>query len=181
MPQKDLRNCEIYITDGDSGSVEIRVGEGNLTWTERQTIEYTLNRGKLASADGGAARYGDDEPIDVTLDFLWDWYTSTGGVGPAEALKREGAASAWVSVDDEDPCAPYAVNIEVIYDAGECWDEVSTADGRYERYILPIFRYNDIEYNLDEGSISVTGQCQATKILTERVAVKPTPGSPLAE
>ena len=61
--QIDLKHCTIRISDGAGAYIDVKIGEGNLSYTERRTIEYTLNRGLLDEV-----REGDQVPMDVSLD-----------------------------------------------------------------------------------------------------------------
>jgi hypothetical protein len=156
--QIDLKNATIKIKDGGSEELEVTVGEGNLVYTERRNIEYTRDRGNLDEV-----REGDQEPMEVRLDFVWEYLKS----GPAatssgvhvitveDALKNSGSASDWTSTD-ADACRPYAVDIEVHYDPSPagCGDE--------EVITLSDFRYEQLEHDLRAGTVSVTGRCNVT-------------------
>jgi len=45
--QIDLKNATLKIKDGGTNEMEVTLGEGNLVYTERQNVEYTLDRGTL--------------------------------------------------------------------------------------------------------------------------------------
>ena len=122
MAQIDLKNATIKLKDGTSptpNELSINIGEGELTFTETKNREYTLNRGAL---DG--VRDGDEAPVDVSLDFIWEYLkgptsASTGISGgiptPEDCFKQRGGAVNWVSSDTDDVCQPYAVDIEIDY------------------------------------------------------------------
>jgi len=174
MPQIDLKETQLYIVDG-SGSpnvIEVTIGEGNVTWTENRELEYTLNRGLLASGSGGTVREGDDQPMSVSFDIRWDEYRSDDGVvvTPVDALQQEGAAAAWVSVDS-DVCTPYAVDLQLIRDLGSCF----AGTNQYEKYLFTSFRWESIDHDVDAGQMSVSGTCQVTKVTATREASDPTP------
>lgn len=168
MAQKSLKNCTVTIKDGGSNSIELKVGEGTVSWSEKRTIEYTLNRGKISSADGGATREGDDQPLDVSFDIIFEYYKSAGTEDPTpvEALKKEGGASTWATTDSDDPCAPYAVTIEIVYDP----DCDSGIDNPIETITIPRFRYESIDADLNAGTLSVSGTCNSTSISAVRSA-----------
>jgi len=154
----DLKNCTINIKDGATGDIEVNVGTGNVSWTERMARTYELNKGLLDTV-----RNGDQAPVDVNLSFNWEWLKSVGAElpTPVEALKRIGAASAWVSTDD-DPCAPYAVDI-VIEHTIDCTGEDIT-----ETITLPDFRVEELSYDISAGQITCTGKCNVTEISVTR-------------
>lgn len=70
MASRDFKNATVYIQDGSSpvNQLEVILGEGNLTYTERREVEYIRNRGVLNSA-----REGDEQPIEVSLDAEWEY------------------------------------------------------------------------------------------------------------
>lgn len=145
-----------------SNQITITVGEGNLTFTEARNVEYTLDRGVLDEV-----RLGDEIPVSVTLDTVWEYYSgsSTSGADPTpvEAIKKKGNASSWVSTD-ADACRPYAVDIVILY-APDCggFDQ--------EEIILPDFRWESIDFDLDGGTISMSGSCNSTEVLSYRSTI----------
>lgn len=134
--------------------VEIKIGDGNLTYTENIEYEYELDRGELDTV-----RKGDAQPMDVTIDFVYEFVsTGTGeAITPVDALKGIRGAAEFTSASD-DPCEPYAVDIEVEHDPGEC---TRTAGTELEVTLFPDFRYDTLEFDLDEATISATGRCNA--------------------
>lgn len=143
--------------DGDTVTfinqqIDVKVGDGNLTYTENKEYEYELDRGNL-----DAVREGDEQPMDVTLDFVYEFVTTGTGetVTPVDALKGKGGAAEWVS-SSADLCEPYAVDIEVFHEppCGTAQDETT---------IFPDYRYDTLEFDLDDASISATGRCNATE------------------
>lgn len=158
--QIDLKNCTIRIKDGASHSIDVKIGEGNLTFSEKRNVQYTLDRGVLDEV-----RLGDQVPMDVSMDFVWEYISggvaSDGVPSVEDALKRKGAAAAWTSTDS-DACRPYAVDIEVLYDpqpAG-CGDD--------ETILLSDFRYEELNHDLKAGTISCTGKCNVTEATATR-------------
>jgi len=112
----DLKDATIKIKDGSSNDIEVKIGTGNLTYTERQTVEYILNRGLIDEV-----RLGDQVPMDVSMQFTWLYVQpgsgQTGGqvITIEDAIKGKGSAASWDS-SDADPCRPYAVDIEITLD-----------------------------------------------------------------
>jgi len=157
MAQIDIKNATIFISDGGAGSamkqMEITIGEGNFQWTENREVEYTLDRGRLDEV-----RLGDETPMEVSFDATWekvsaDTGASSGEITPVDAVKGINSASNWVSTDS-DPCRPYCVNIGMIHEPA-CGSE-----GK-ETVMFPDFRYESIDFDLRNGTISVSGKCNA--------------------
>jgi hypothetical protein len=158
MASFDLKNATIKIKDNGSEFIEVNISEGNLTYTERRNIEYRRNRGLLDDV-----RLGDEEPVDVSIDALWEFLRADTGEDPSieDALKQRGEASAWVSTDS-DTCRPYAVDIE-IYLAHPC------GATKAEVILLSDFRYEEIQHDAREGQLSITGKCNVTEATVTRV------------
>ena len=132
--------------------VEVKIGDGNLTYTENIEYEYELDRGLLDTV-----KKGDDQPMDVTVDFVYEFVsTGTGeAITVVDALKGIRGASEFTS-SSSDPCEPYAVDLEVEHDPGNCLPGVEK-----EITLFPDFRYDSLEFDLDEATISATGRCNA--------------------
>lgn len=148
MSQRSIRDGELKIKDGTGSPLEltVRIGEGNFTWNERRNVDYTRDRGIIAEV-----RLGDDEAIEVSFDFIWEWISDiTGTATIVEALK--GTANSWISAGDV--CEPYAVDLELHILADECGsiDELITFNE---------FRWETINADLRAGSISCTGRCMS--------------------
>lgn len=162
--QVDLKDATIKIKDGTGtpNEVTVKVGEGNLTYTEARTIQYTRDRGVLDEV-----REGDEEPVDVRMDFTWEYLTSvttTGGTPTIEeALKKEGDAHDWTS-SDADACRPYAVDLEVTI------APTPSACGDQEVITLSDFRWESLDHDLRAGTVSVAGKCNVTRATIVRSA-----------
>lgn len=159
MARLDLKKCTIRIKGGGVGqSLEVKVGDGSLDYTEQKAREYLLDRGVIDDV-----RDGDETPMEVSMAFTWEFLRSDGAedITPEEALKKTGAASAWESTD-EDACRPYAVDIEVEYDP-----DCSPTKG--ELYVFPEFRWENLSHNFKDASVSVSGKCRATEATVTRV------------
>lgn len=141
-------------------TLTIKIGEGNMTYGEKRAIEYKKNRGKL---DPSGVRLGDEEPLDVSFDILWENITASSGLAPTmeDVLKQRGEASTWVSTA-ADSCTPYSIDIEIDY-TPPC----STIEK--EKILLKEFRYESLPHDLKAGNISVTGKCNHTEALVTRV------------
>jgi hypothetical protein len=171
MALKSLKDTTLYIKDGGSNIIEVGIGDGNITWSENRSVEYTLNRGVLDEAGGGEARLGDDQPISVSFDVKYEYSKSSGSeaITVEEALKQLRGASGWTTVTT-DPCAPYAVNIDVVT-APACSGAGNTVP--VEVITLESFRWETLDYDVEAGQISCSGTCQKTTITAERYATDP--------
>lgn len=140
-------------------SLEVRIGDGNLTYEEKKNYTYKLDRGKLYTV-----KAGDEAPIEVNIDFSWESIAGDTDDPPSieEALKKIGKASTWVS-SSADLCEPYSVDIVVEY-TEPC------GDGDVQKLTLPDFRVESLNHSFKDGTITCKGQCNATDALTERVA-----------
>lgn len=144
----------------DGHTLEVKIGEGNLTYDEKRTMEYTLDRGNLDTV-----REGDQVPMDVKMDFVWE-FLSAPGVDPddtptvEDALKHRGPASNWVS-SSSDPCEPYAVDLEIEY-VPPC------GNVEEELIVLPDFRQESLAHDLRAATVAATGKCNATQALVSR-------------
>lgn len=160
--QLDLKDVTITIRDGTTptaNEINVRIGEGNLTFSEKKTRDYLLDKGLLDEV-----RNADEEPVDVAFDAVWDYITGTTGTGGVpsieDALKQVGAASTWISVD-ADLCRPYAVDV-VIDHAPNCTSQDS------EETVLGDFRYEEIAHDLRAGTFAITGRCNVTEATSTR-------------
>lgn len=154
--QIDIKNAVLTIQDGTGGtpnSITVKIGEGNLTWDENRNVEYILDRGTIDEV-----RLGDEAPMDVSFDFVWEYITgdtASGGIPPTieDALKQINNAASWVSTD-ADACRPYAVDLVLTHNP-------NCAGNDTETITLPDFRWETLSHDLREGTVSVTGRCNA--------------------
>jgi hypothetical protein len=138
--------------------IDIKIGEGNLTYTESKEYMYLLDRGLLDTV-----KEGDEQPLEISLDFVYEHVTSgtAEAITPVDALKQHNGAAEWVTTSS-DACEPFAVDIEIEQDVscGTTQDEVT---------ILPDFRYEKLEFNFKDATISVSGRCNTTESALTRV------------
>ena len=151
MAQLDLKNCTFKLKDVGSNEVTVKIGEGNLTYTERQNIEYTLDRGTVDEV-----REGDEVPVEVRFEFVWLYLLGDTTTTIEDALKQRGGAAAWVSTDS-DTCRPYAVDIEITY------APTPAACGNQETITLSDFRWEQLDHDFRAGQISCTGRCNISE------------------
>lgn len=138
-------------------SLKIRIGDGNISWTEKRPIVYVKDRGKLDTV-----RLGDQEPVEVKFDATWIFLTASNtDTAPTieDVLKKQGLASTWVS-SSADPCEPYATNVVVVY--------TPPCTVTPETYTLHDFRYEDLGQDLKAGHLSITGKCNVVSCLSVR-------------
>jgi hypothetical protein len=164
-------NTSITFTPGLSGSVangadivfigrslEVNIGSGNLTYSEKKNMLYELNRGRLDSV-----REGDEAPVEVSMDFIWDFITaipSSGTPTVEDVFKNRGEASSWES-SSADPCEPYSVDVMVEYVppcSGEAPEVITLVD----------FRYESLDHNITDAQVSVQGKCNVVEATVSR-------------
>ena len=138
-------------------SLYVKIGDGNLTYTEHRDYQYQLDRGYLDTV-----REPKDVPMDVKLDAVYEHIVSITGefVCPMEALKGVGRASEWIS-SSPDQCEPYCVDVEVMY-------EPPCAPSQAETTLFPMFRAETREINYSAATIVFTGKCFAREPIVTR-------------
>ena len=137
--------------------IEITIGDGDFKYTEADEYEYLLDRGNLDTVVKG-----DDQPMEISTEFTFEQIRSGTGevITPIEAIKRQGAASEWVS-SASDLCEPYAVDLELV-DARPCGSSETAT------YLFPDFRCEKRDYTFKDATISVSGKCNATEPVITR-------------
>jgi len=146
LAQIDLKFATLTISDASSTPVELKVGEGNLTYSESRTIDYTLDRGLLDEV-----REGDQVPVDVSFDVVW---SDMKGGDAKSIIKGEGS---YVSTDP-DACRPYACDIVITYTPSP------SGCGTPSTVTLPDFRWEKCDSDLRAGTLSFTGKCNVNVI-----------------
>jgi len=152
-----LKDCELTIADNAAAnSIVVKMGEGNLTWTENTEVEYLLDRGIIDTV-----RLGNQVPMDVSFEGRFTAITAYAGA-PAddptliEALTNSGAASAWVSTGGA--CEPYAVDLII-----ECDRTCTSGTDMDEIITFSDFRQESIGGDFQAGQISVSGKCNVQR------------------
>jgi len=137
--------------------LEINIGEGDLSWTEAREFIYDLDRDMLDTV-----RQGQEQPLEIDLAFIFEYVTTESGqaITPVDALKQIGEATEWVS-SSSDLCEPYAVDILVFH----C---VPCGTPKDESFLFEDFRYESLEYSIQDASISVSGRCNTTSAVADR-------------
>lgn len=131
--------------------VTMKVGSGNIEWTESDDPQVDTDRGIL---DG--VRLGVEQPMQVSASFVFNWLRASSGqpITVYEALHQIGGASDWHNAAD-DPCEPYCVDIYVI-DTPPCGSEQS------EVIIFEKFYKNEVNPTVEGGLVNLSGICNAT-------------------
>lgn len=131
--------------------IEIKIGEGNLTWAETKEYEYLRERGDLDTV-----KEGDEQPVEMSLEFIYDYIKTQSGqaITPVDALKQLGEAAEWVS-SSADLCEPYAVDIL----AKHC---VPCGTDYDEDVLFTDFRYESLDFDMGAATVAVSGRCNAS-------------------
>ena len=142
-----------------SQRITIKIGEGDLTWTESRELIYDRDRDLLDTV-----RLGQEQPVSVDLNFTFEYVTTESGqnITPVDALKQTGQATEWVS-SSSDLCEPYAVDIYVIHD-------VPCGTDQDQDFRFPDFRWESLDYSIQDATIAVSGQCNVADVVTTRAA-----------
>ncbi len=137
--------------------IEIKIGDGDFKYTEADQFKYDLDRGVLDTV-----RTGDDQPMEITMNFTFEHVKSTGteAVTPIEALKGTGAAASWVS-SSSDQCEPYSVDV-VVANVPPCGTSGS------DTYLFPDFRSEKRDFDVKNATIAVSGKCNAIEPIITR-------------
>jgi hypothetical protein len=142
--------------------LKIKIGDGNITWSEKRPREYKKDRGRLDQV-----RDGDEEPMDVSINFQYEELTASDPTvdppTPEDVLKRRGAAATWLS-SDTDICSPFAVNIVLIHRTPIC------STFKPEKVTLPKFRHESLDHDPKAGTMTAAGKCNATEAIVQRLA-----------
>jgi len=146
----------------DSISLDFKIGEGNVTWTETTEYDTELERGDLET---GTISAGDDQAMTVTTAFTFESYTTgtNESVSPVDALKGVGGASEWVTAG-ADECEPYAIKLFAIH-SPTC----PTGTKQQELFEFPEFRRTAVNPDFDAGTISITGTCKVVEPIVTRI------------
>jgi len=138
--------------------LEIKVGDGEIKYTEASEYKYDKDRGKLDTV-----REGDDVPMEVSMNFTFEHVKSgtAEAITPVEAIKGIDAAVEWVS-SSSDLCEPYCIDVEVVHTppCGAVATDVT---------IFPDFRSEKRDFDFKNASIAVSGKCNATEPIVTRV------------
>lgn len=152
----DLKDCAFTMLGGGTGeSLEFKIGEGNLTWTEHMTREYSKDRGALDTV-----RNADEEPLDLNFEFIWEWLragVSTGYESPYDTIVTVGESGGWETTDTSDECAPPSIDIQLEHEVN-CGGTTKT-----EVILFPKFRYESLQCDAKAGTISVSGKCNVLR------------------
>lgn len=136
-------------------SVEYKVGDGTLTWSESQQFEYTENKGDL---DG--VKENDEVPVTLDTSFTWEEFRavmSSGSPTAVDALLQIGEASGWTSTsDDTTGCSPYCVDLEIEINPN-CGNQ------KKEYIVFEEFNWDDIAPNYKDGKVAFKGSANRVR------------------
>ena len=167
MARKSLKNATLTILDGTSVTpleIAVQLGTGNITWTENYGYDYETERGNIAN---GTVRDADEQPVEVNVTATWEnTYYGAGDatvVTPYEALKRVGAAAAWVTTG-ADACEPYACELQIEFDVdcGSTLDELT----RFTE-----FRCESCAFDISAGTLVFSGKSKEVRPVTTRTTI----------
>lgn len=141
----------------------IKVGEGNLTFSEKVNREYKMDRGLLDQV-----RNGDEVPMDVNFQFAYIYLKSPAGSitpTPREFMYQEGPSSDNVSTGKD--CEPYAINIVLLNNANATTCAGITTPK--EKTTLKEFRQESFDFDVKAGTVAAVGKCNVPRAIVERL------------
>jgi hypothetical protein len=139
-------------------TLSVKVGDGTATYSQNKEYNYDLDRDDLDTVRRGAA-----QPMDWTLDLVWEFLTAVAGAEtptPEDVLDRVGPAADWVS-SSADPCEDYAVDIEIEQNQ-PCGNE------DIEVITIPDARYEALDHDVREATVSASGRSNAERAIKTR-------------
>ena len=140
-------------------SISVKIGEGNLTYSEKRPVEFIRDRGAIDTV-----KNADEEPMDLSFDIMWEWISTEHGATATveDALKRLNDAHDWASTADDD-CQPYCVDVEL-------WNAPGCGSLDDELIVFEEFYYETLDHDVREGTVSAAGRCNRTVATPRRVA-----------
>jgi len=148
MARIDAKYCTITLEDGAKHSVEVKLGDGDVSWTEHRDMEYMLDRGNLDTV-----READQAPVDLTIDAVYEYYSqvSTAGSFSVNELAM-GSAVGLTTSDTADTCAPYACTVTIEY-------EPICAGATKETIVFTKCRFETADFSIKDATINLQGRC----------------------
>lgn len=142
-----------------SQRVTVKLGDGDISWTESRDIIYDLDRDLLDTV-----RLGEEQPVSLELNSTFEYVATESGkeVTPVDALKQKGEASEWVS-SSSDQCEPYAVDIYVIHD-------IPCGTDQDQDFRFSDFRHEELDFSIADATIAISGRCNVSEVETTRAA-----------
>ena len=134
-----------------SQQIYVKIGEGNLTYTEHRDYQYLLDRGLLDTV-----REPKDVPMDVKLGRRVRAHHQRHQRGRLSDGRAEGART-----------APWSGSVRLPTSASRtastCWWSTipPCADVNRETTVFPMFRAETREMNYSAATIVLTGKCMA--------------------
>jgi hypothetical protein len=138
--------------------INVKIGEGNISYVEKRNIEYKLDRGRIDSV-----RLGNDSPVEVKVAFTWETLASLTGDPPTveEFLKRTGPAANYVNAAS-DPCTPYSVRL-IVTDTPPCTTIAPTL------YQFDNFLWEELNHDVKNAQVDITAKCNIAFAQVTRV------------
>lgn len=157
MKMISLKNCKVTLSDATTPvkkSVELAIGDGDITFTETANYIYPMDRGVIMNC-----LEDDDAPMSVSFEFIFgDMVTSGGFTSPLDLIKGINCTS--TEVDGEgnaNPCAAYACDITIEPDGNVTECDIN------EKITLARFSYTGLNYQPNERKITCNGECSVSK------------------
>lgn len=153
----DLKNVTLKIKDDGSEEIEFKFDAGNFTYSDQVAHEYDLDRGTL-----DAVSLGDEIPVDVSFTGRYDYFEGDSSEPTIrDALRQAGEASGWVSTAtgiSGQECTPYCTDLELT-NTPTCNTGITNP---IETMTFAQFRADNIAFDVDAGTVAITGKCNIT-------------------
>ena len=148
----DLKDCTFFVIDGTGlNFVAIRIGEGNFTYSRKRNVEPRKSRGNLYQS-----REGEEEPIDISFQFVWDEIKSSGSEPPTLEEIFDGTAPGWVTATTNDPDGPFTVNLQIVR-SFTCQRPNATTYTDGETYNFPEFNTQELSHSVKDATVDCKG------------------------
>jgi hypothetical protein len=148
----DLKDCTLFVLDGTGTNfIAIRIGEGSLSYTVSRNVEARKSRGQLYQS-----REGEEEPTEISFQFVWDSITSSGDEPPTLEEALYGLAEGWTSASAADPNGPWTTNLQIVR-SFTCRSpkDITTNDG--DTYNFPEFNLQKLAHSAKDATVDCSG------------------------
>lgn len=163
MKPLDLKDCTFFVIDGSGlNFIAIRIGEGNFSYTTKRNIVSRKSRGNLHQT-----REGEQEPTDISFQFVWDQITSSGEESPTIEEAFHGEIEEWTSASASDPNGVFTVNLQIVRSL-TCQRPNATTYTDGETYNFPEFNLLELAHSAKDGTVDCRGFSNRVRPTTTR-------------
>jgi len=162
MNHIDMKDCTLFLLDKTGANfIALRIGEGNFAYTKARNIVTKKSRGYLDKI-----REGEDEPVAINFQVVWDAIESSGDEPPTLEEVLDGQGPGWVSAAT-DLAGPFSVNLQIIRNV-HCKRPNNITFTDNETYNFPEFNYEELAHSLKDATIDCSGFSNRVKPTVSR-------------